>query len=66
MLPLSLGLTVMLALIVGEWDVDRWSGVPVERVLAFLVILLILGMLAAAMMEWEMRSERRRWGGSCF
>ncbi|HET7817538.1 MAG TPA: hypothetical protein VFK58_08185 [Sphingomicrobium sp.] len=60
-LPLGLASILMLTLIVGVWDIDRWLGVPVERIVAFAAILFVLGMLAGALMEWESRRERRRW-----
>lgn len=61
MLPLGFASMLMLALTVGVWDVEKWSGVPVERTVAFFAFLFILGMGAAALMEWENRRERRRW-----
>lgn len=60
-LPLGFASMLMLALIAGLWDVEKWSGGPVERILTFFAILVILGMLAAVLMEWENRRERRRW-----
>jgi hypothetical protein len=55
---------VFLGLIVGAWDIDKLSAVPVGRIVTFAAILLVLGLLAAASMEWENRRERRRWAVS--
>lgn len=60
-LPLGLASILALSLIVGVWDIDSWSGVQVGRIVAFAAILSVVGTLAAALMEWESRKERRRW-----
>lgn len=60
-LPIGFASMLMLALIVGAWDIEKWSGVPVERIVAFVAILVLAGILAAALMEWGSRRERRRW-----
>jgi hypothetical protein len=63
-LPLGFAYILMLGLIVGAWEFDKWSTVPVNRAVAFASILFVLGLLAAAWMEWESRRERRRWAVS--
>ena len=60
MLPLGLASILLLALI-ADVDIDKWLDVPLERIVAFAAILIVLGMLMAALMEWETRRERRRW-----
>ncbi|HVM21724.1 MAG TPA: hypothetical protein VM308_00285 [Sphingomicrobium sp.] len=60
-LPLGFASILMLSLILGAWDTDQWSGVPVNRIVAFASIVFVLGLLAAVLMEWESRRERRGW-----
>jgi hypothetical protein len=63
-LPLGIAFVLMLALIVGAWDIDKWSDVPVERIIAFASITFVLAILAAAFMAWDSRRDRRRWAVS--
>jgi hypothetical protein len=51
----------MLSLIVEPWDLGKWSGVPPERIAVFAASLFICGLLAAGLIQWEHRKERRRW-----
>lgn len=60
-LPIGFAGTLMLALIFGAWDLEPWSGIPIGRIIAFAAILVVLGMLGAALLEWESHRERRRW-----
>ena len=60
MLPVALAAMLMLSLIVEPWDLGKWSGVPPERIAVFAAFLFICGLLAAGLIQWEHRKERRR------
>ena len=66
LLPLGLGSMLILAVIGEVWDVEKWSRVPVARAVAFGALIVVFGLLMAALMEWENRRDRRRWAVHVF
>lgn len=61
MLPISLALMLLFALIGRPWDLERWSDIPLGWVIVFVAVALVGGLLGAASIEWDNRRERRRW-----
>lgn len=59
--PMTLLMMVLLALITGPWELERWSHVPPRNIAAAVAVLLLASVAAAALAEWENRRERRRW-----